>query len=71
MVAEHDPLKQGLKLLQFWLLSFYVHLVAEQDPLKQGLKPISCNWLRGQYVVAEHDPLKQGLIATAVEATNY
>ena len=37
-VAEHDPLKQGLKLGDFCTIGIF-YLVAEHDPLKQGLKP--------------------------------
>ena len=39
VVAEANPLKQGLKLSVLLLCRVIAVLVAEANPLKQGLKP--------------------------------
>ena len=37
-IREQDPLKQGLKQIDFEASSFPLKPIREQDPLKQGLK---------------------------------
>ena len=39
-IREQDPLKQGLKQLQFSAAWDAIKNIREQDPLKQGLKQI-------------------------------
>mgnify|MGYP006873047429 CR=1 FL=1 len=57
-VAEHIPLKQGLRLFRFFP---YNREVAEHIPLKQGLRLAWAIALKIFDGVAEHIPLKQGL----------
>ena len=60
LVAEANPLKQGLKhrVELTWTLSKYV---AEANPLKQGLKQNAATSFFLRALVAEANPLKQGL----------
>ena len=42
-IREQDPLKQGLKHINYGNYYFSMPNIREQDPLKQGLKPTSCS----------------------------
>ena len=63
-VADHIPLKQGLRLNSIFF-RFYFLFVADHIPLKQGLRPLL--QLQNNHcftAVADHIPLKQGLRQT-------
>ena len=62
LVAEANPIKQGLKHFYSPCHLHYGRHVAEANPIKQGLKLYYCPVnLTKIYIVAEANPIKQGL----------
>ncbi len=60
-LAEHIPLKQGLRQHIFHIRDLPSHILAEHIPLKQGLRPYVFSRDAVFCFLAEHIPLKQGL----------
>ena len=60
-LAEHIPLKQGLRLSLAVNADLILAELAEHIPLKQGLRPFAASAAAAALALAEHIPLKQGL----------
>jgi len=60
-VAEHDPLKQGLKLQTFFLKTSLRLLGCRARSIKTRIETTLSTPRKYHFQVAEHDPLKQGL----------
>ena len=60
-LADHIPLKQGLRLFRLEVKTIIVVPLADHIPLKQGLRQGLATLAGRSLALADHIPLKQGL----------